>query len=881
MRWHHRLYVALRGLFSSTALDRELNEELQFHFDRLVQANIESGMTSGQARRSAALALGNVDPIRERSRDQRSGARLRQFGRDLSHGGRLMLKAPGFSLAAIAIVALGVGSVTAIFSVVYGVALKPLPFREPDRLVNIYSTSKNIGYARMTVNGADHRDWLAANHVFEDIALYRNLGNFNLTGAGEPERLLAARLASNLLPLLGVSPVLGRGFTESEDEIGNEQVVLLSDSLWRRRFGADPSIVGKAITLNGAPFVVVGVMGPDFQYPAREFQAWVPLTINPDELTRKVRGNNQLAVARLKPGVTIEKAQTEMSAIAARIAAADPQTLLPEVIVVPTHADLLNKVQSALYVMLGAVLCLLLVAALNLSTLLSARAAARSREHAVRLALGASRGRIALQSMAEVLPLLAIGGAAGVALASYGVWAFVPLAPATLPRVENIRVSIEVLLGSLAVLSVTGLLATVLPAAHAWNTDLTGATREETRSTTGSVRQARAQTALVVVQIALALPLLVGGVLLTRTFIALNAESPGFGRENILSAHLAIPRSKYRSDAAVTQVTERILESVARIPGVTSAGMVNRLPLAGGMSMVIFEFDSPRALDPALSSVDMRVATADYFKTMGIPVLEGRAFDHRDVAGATPVGIIDERIARLMWPGESPIGKRYRVAPHLMKTPWFEIVGVVGHIRHDAIDADTRAQAYWPASQWPQDRMALVVKTERSSAALSAPVVRAIHAIDPEQPVYDVRTMDEWVFRSLAQRWMNMTLVSAFASAALTLCAIGVYGVIAFGVTRQRREFGIRLALGASRGGIATAVLARGLTMAAIGIALGLVMAVALTRGMASMLFGVASTDVISFVGATAALVLAVVTASYLPARRAAAVDPAVTLRAD
>ena len=881
MRWHHRVYVALRGLLAPSSIDRDLDEELRFHFDQQVELNLAAGMTPEQARRAAAIAIGNPEVILDASRDGHTGALLRQFGRDLGYGVRMMAKAPGFSFAAIAIVALGVGAVTAIFSVVYGVALKPLPFHEPDRLVNIYGAATKAGITRQTVNGADHRDWLAANHVFEDIALYRNLGNFNLTGAGEPERLLAARLAANVLPVLGVSPVLGRGFTEEEDEIGNEQVVLLSDSLWRRRFGADPSIVGTAITLNGAPHVVVGVMGPEFQYPGREFQAWVPLTINPAELTRQVRGNNSLAVARLKPGVTVEEAQTEMNAIAARIAAADPQTLLPEVQVVSAHADLLVKVRSALYVMLGAVLALLLVAMLNLSTLLSARAASRSREHAVRLALGASRGRVALQSMAEVIPLLAIGGAAGVALAAYGVSAFIPLAPPTLPRVENIRISIEVLLGSIAALSVTGLLATVLPASQAWSADLTAATREDTRSTTGSVRQTRVRSALVVVQIALALPLLVGGVLLTRTFAALNAQSPGFERENILSAHLAIPRSKYRNDPAIAEVSERIVESVTRIPGVTAAGMVNRLPLAGGTSMVIFEFDSPRALAPELGAVDMRVATPDYFKTMGIPLLDGRTFEARDTAKSAPVGIIDERIATLMWPGESPIGKRYRVAPHLMKTPWFEIIGVVGNIRHDAIHVDTRAQAYWPATQWPQDRMALVLKTERSASALTASVVRAIHAIDPEQPVYDVRTMDEWVDRSLGQRWMNAVLVGTFATVALALCAIGVYGVIAFGVARQRREFGIRLALGASRRGIATSVVGRGLTIAATGAGVGLILAVALTRGMASMLYGVRAGDIVSFAAATVAILAVALSASYLPARRAAGLDPAMTLRAE
>ena len=494
MRWHHRLYVALRGFFGSSSLDRELNEELQFHFDRQVQANIKSGMTPEQARRAATLAIGNPDPIREASRDGRSGAWMRQFGRDLAYGFRLLRKAPGFSSAAIAIIALGVGAVTAIFSVVYGVALKPLPFREPDRLVNLWSTSSKLGPGRFLVNGADHRDWLASNHVFEDIALLRNVASFNLIGAGDPERLQAARISSNLFPLLGVSPAIGRGFTGEEDEIGRENVVILSNAFWRRRFAADPSVVGRDINLSGMPHTVVGVMGPGFQYPGREFQIWTPLTINPDELTRKAPGNNHLAVARLKPGVNVIDAQAEMSAIAARIAAANLADELNGVIVLPMHADLLANVQTALYAMLGAVMCLLMVAALNLSTLLSARGAARSRELAVRLALGATRGRVALQSIAEIIPLLVAGGALGVGLAAYAVAVFIPLAPPTLPRVENIRVSVEVLIASLAVLSLTGLVAALLPAAQAWRADLAAATREDTRSTIGSARLSRART---------------------------------------------------------------------------------------------------------------------------------------------------------------------------------------------------------------------------------------------------------------------------------------------------------------------------------------------------------------------------------------------------
>jgi putative ABC transport system permease protein len=885
MRWHHRLYVTLRGWFGSSNLDRELNEELQFHLDRQVRSNIESGMSPAEARRAASIALGQFDPIREASRDGRSGAWVRQLGRDLSFGTRLLRKSPGFSAAAIAIIALGVGAVTAIFSVVYGVALKPLPFREPERLVNLWTVSPEFGGGHYLVNAADHRDWVAQNQTFEGIAVLRNVANFNLIADdSEPERLLAARISANLLPILGVSPVLGRGFTEEEDEIGNEDKVLLSDTLWRRRFAADPGIVGRTINLSGVPHIVVGVMGADFQYPGREFQIWTPLTINPAELARKESGNNFVAIGRLKPGVTLAQAQSEMSAIAARLGTIYKSNENRGVLLIPTHADMLANIRAALYVMLAAVLCLLLVAALNLSTLLSARAAARQRELAVRLALGATRGRVAMQTIAEIAPLLVVGGAVGVALAAWAVSWFVPLAPVGLPRAENIAINGTVLATSIALLTITGLIASLLPASQAWRSDLTSASREDNRATTGSVRQSRARNLLVVTQIALAVPLLTGGVLLTRTFNSLTAINPGFNPQGVLSVHLALPRSKYRSDAAIAAVTGRIADRASAIPGVSAVGLVNRLPLAGGAQVLTMEFDAPEQRNAMIPAIDSRVITPGYFKAMSIPLIEGRWFDSRDAATAPTVGIIDQRIAKTMWPGESAVGKRMRyplVLTNNVATPWIEIVGVVGHVIHDGIDLDTCPQAYWNYEQRPQDRMVLVTKTAGDPASLTPMIRRAIHEVDPEQPVYDVRTMSDVVERSLGQRWLNMALLVTFAIAALLLCAIGIYGVIAFGVTRQQREFGIRLALGATRSMIAGGVLRNGLTLASIGTALGLVIAAAITRTMQSLLYGVSAGDLVSYAIATMVVTAVAFLASYLPARRAAAVEPAITLRAD
>ncbi len=739
MRGHQRLSTLIRDLFRSTGIDRQMDEELQFHFDREVQANRERGMALEEACRQARLTIGNPEAHKESSRDARAGALVRQFARDLVHGVRLLRKAPGFSAACIAVVALGIGSVTAIFSVVYGIALEPLPFRQPERLVALWTRAPKLGQARVLVSGADHRDWQASNHVFEDIALVRNIANFNLTGNGEPERLFGARVSANLFTVLGVEPAIGRGFTEDEDEIGNDRRVILSDGLWRRRFGADRSIVGKEISLSGVPHLVVGVMRPEFQYPGREFQVWTPLTINPEEIARKVPGYCCLAVARLKDGVDLAQAQSEMDTISARLASDYPLNEDTSAEVVPLHGDLVAPVGPALYVMLGAVLCLLLIACLNLSSLLGARAAAQRRQVAVRLALGATRGRVALQSVAESIPLLVVGGALGIGLAGWAVSAFIPLAPANLPRVENIHLSTTVLAVSVIALTLTGLLASVLPTRQAWSVDLTAATREESRSTTGGRAQARARSILVATQIALALPLLVGAVLLTRSFVKLTEVNPGFRTDNTLTTLLAIPRSKYADDRQVAAFADRLLEQVTTIPEVASAGLVSRLPLGGVGAFGGLEFDAPEPRRTAFPSADWRSVSVDYFQTVGIPLLDGRVFDARDIDGAEPVGIVDERIARTVWPGESAIDKRFRIA--FAGQPWIRIVGVVGHIQHDGLDVEQRPQVYWTYSQRAQDRMALVVRGRGDSRNLIRVIIDAVHRVDPEQPVYDTRML--------------------------------------------------------------------------------------------------------------------------------------------
>jgi putative ABC transport system permease protein len=714
----------------------------------------------------------------------------------------------------------------------------------------------------------------------------RALANANLTGRGEPERLLTSLVSPSLFRVLGVEPALGRTFTDGENTVGRDHVVILSDGFWQRRFAGDPRVVGQQITLNGSAYTVVGVMNPTFTYPNREVQIWVPLTIPRQELSSRL-GNNYLAVARLKPGVTLEQAQSEMDVLAQRLGFKFPNTTQIQMVdVVPLYEQTVGEVRRTLYVLLGAVGCLLLIACLNLASLLSARAAARTREFAVRLALGASRVRLAGQALAEVGPVVIVGGILGLLTATAVIAAFVPWAPPTLPRTESIQLSLPVLLFSTVTLVLTGLVGALFPAIQASRSDIATVTHEEGRSSSGGRRQTRSRHALVIAQIALVLPLLTGASLLTRSFVALSQVDPGFQRTNLLTLQLAIPRSKYPRDRDVATYSGQLVERVAAVPGVESAAMVNRLPLGGVGQVNPLEFESSDPVKPTVFT-DTRTVTPEYFRTMGIPLIEGRLFTEYDRnalqleggSGAAPVVIIDERIARSLWPGQSALGRRTRVP--IRNAPWMEIVGVVGHVRHDGLDVDPRPQVYFNYLERAQDRMAMVVSSSQDPRALTPLILQAVHEVDPEQPLYDVRTMDEVVERATAQRWLNMTLVTAFAAVALLLATVGVYGLVAFGVTRQMREFGIRLALGARRLDITGLVVRRGATIAANGVATGFVLALAVTRAMETMLFAVQPTDVISFGIAAGTLVAVTTFASYLPARRAASVDPAITLRSD
>jgi putative ABC transport system permease protein len=875
MRIVYRILPMLRSLFRSRRIDADLEQELQFHIERETEANIARGMTPANALRDARRTVGRVDDVREASRDERPGVSARRTASDLRFGMRLLARSPVFAVAAVTIIALGMASVTTIFSVVYGVMLRPMNFRDPERLVSIWSTRPAPGADHLFPNAADVIEWRASNRSFEDIALARSsAANFNFVGSGEPERLQAGRVSVNLFSVLGVSPALGRAFIDGEDRDGNDRVVILGDALWRRRFGGDSAVIGRKVVLSGAPYTVVGVMGPEFQYPTRDAQAWVPAVFDPRELTRETSQNYRV-VARLKPNVTLDAARADLAAVVARLAQAQPATNRDVGVLVESMLrDAVRTVRAPLLALVGAVCCLLLIAALNLSNLLGARAEARRGEFALRLALGASRSRVLAQAVAEVVPVIAIGGVLGIGVAAGALRLFVANAPPSMPRVDSVGLSLPVIIVSLLILAVTGVLASVIPMIRTWRMDFTTLSRDGGRTLTGGRRQAAARRIGVALQIAFAIPMLVGASVLVRSALKVTQVDLGFQPDGVATFHLAVPRSKYGTDAQVADFYSRLAGAVSRIPGVAHTGFVNRLPLAGGqtISSVVEKANGDTV---ALGSVDSRPVTPDYFAALGITLVSGRLFTERDDANSPAVSIVDDALARQMWPNGDALGKRVRNPGG----EWSTVVGIVSRVHNEGVDIEPRPQMYWSYRQVTQDRMVLVVRGAGSPDALIPPVRQAVREIDPEQSLYDVSTMQAVVERSLAQRTLVTTLIAAFGAIALLLAAVGVYGVIAYGVTQRLREFGIRVALGATRGAVARMVVSQGVSTALVGATIGLAVALALSGALSTLVYGVAPHDLASLASAVGAMITVAAIASYIPARRASSVDPAVALR--
>ena len=795
---------------------------------------------------------------------------------DLRYGLRTLWKSPGFTLVALLALALGIGANTAIFSAVNAVLLRPLAFPQSERLVWLQGVNSAQGITDSNMSVPDFADWQTQNQSFEQLAGFIT-GGALLAANDETERMRGAWVSPDFFPALRTNALYGRTLQADDAQKGRDPVVVLSYALWQRRFGADPSVVGRQVVLSGKSATVVGVMPRGFDFPYQS-DLWVPFAIEPNEERRDNR--YLLVVGRLKPGATIAQAQSELDAINQRLAQAYVETNTGWTVkLTGLHEFTVGAVRTSLLVLLGAVAFVLLIACANVANLLLARATARQKEIAVRTALGASRWRIVRQLLTESVLLSTIGGGLGLLLSVWLTDLLIAVSPANSPRFDEIRPDARVFLFTLALTILTGLVFGLAPALQASRPDLNEALKEGGRTGGAGARRNRMRSLLMVAEIALSFMLLAGAGLLIKSFMRLRDVSPGFNPDGVLTMRLSAPGAKYAQGEPRAQLFQQAIERVASLPGVQSAGAVLSLPLGGdtfnvGRSLI----REGRPATPAESVNAMYLAaTPDYFRTLQIPVVAGRAFNAQDMAKAPMVVIVNERLAHQLWPGESPIGKHITIWRD-EKFPR-EIVGVVGDTKA-SLDAPAATQMYVPYAQdatW--GGMTLVMRASGDPTTLAASVRREIRALDKGLPLYNVKTMHEVVATSVAPRRSSMLLLTAFAVAALLLAVIGIYGVTAYYVTQRTHEIGVRMALGASASDVLRLIIGQGLRLTVIGLAVGLVCAFALTRVMASLLYEVKPTDPIAFAAGALALAAVAVVACYVPARRATKVDPLVALR--
>ena len=806
---------------------------------------------------------------------------IRDFLQDARYGARMLRRSPGLTSVAILSLALGIGAISTIFSLINGIMLRPLPYKEPERLVTLDENNLKRGVTSMSVSYANFVDWREQSQSFEDIACY-DTGGFAIAsggpgGAAEPEQLKGAFVNQGLFEILGVSPIRGRTFTADEDQPDHDQVVILGYGLWQRRFGGDPGIIGQTLQLNNRTRTVIGIMPPGFQFP-EVAEAWGPLALTPKLYTRTDHGIE--AIARLKPGVSIEQAQAEMINVAANVETQNPVTNEGmSVAVTSLRTTLTGDYRTALLILLGVVGFVLLIACVNVANLLLARATSRQKEIAIRAALGANRRRLFRQLVTESLLLGLISGAAGLVLALWGKDLLVSAIPIDIPFWMKFDLDARVLTFTAACSLLTGFVFGTAPALQASNPDLNETLKEGGRSGSSSGRY-HLRSLLVVAEIALSLVLLVGAGLMMRSFISLQRVDAGLNPNGVLTMTVALPGAKYRAPEKRIAFFNQVLERIRAVPGVKSAGTNSGLPLSGnnwGRSVTVEGF-------PVLSvneapMINHCVVSPHYFESMGIPLLNGRDFDERDTKDSTKVTIVDAGLAREYWPDDNPIGKRIRFGPPEDNEPWHTIVGVVGEVKTNRLDSTTRKSVYLAYPQVPIGGSGFAIKVEGRPEAMMSAVRNQVREVDPDLPVVRMMPMTDIISRSVWQPRLYTVLFGVFAAVALILAIVGIYGVMSYAVTQRTREIGLRMALGAQKTDVLRLVVGHGAIVTAAGLATGLIAAFGLTRLMSTLLFNVTTTDPITFVAVSLLLSVVALGACLVPARRAAKVDPMVALR--
>ncbi len=820
---------------------------------------------------------------------------MNTLAQDLRYAFRVFAKNPGFTLAAVLSLAIGIGANTSIFSIMNALLLRPLPYKDADQLVILWNRSPGLNITEDWFSTAQYFDIKNEHHGFEQVAIAIG-GNENLTGQGEPERVGTIRVSSNLLPMLGLRAASGRLFVADEDSPGHPATALLSYGMWARHYGSDPHMIGKSITVNGTPYQVVGIMPEDFSLPrevmptldgAEQADILLPLPL-PADASRNRDHEDYNIIGKLKPGVSIKQAQAEMDTISSHLRRDYPETYPPNggltFGIVPLLEQVVGDVRRTLYVLLGAVAFVLLIACANVANLLLSRAVARQKEIAIRTAMGANRIRIARQLLTESILLALSGGLLGVLFSYWSLHWIHILGPKSVPRLNAISINRETLIFTFLLSLLSGILFGFAPALRASLLNLHATLKDAGRGSAGTSSMwghgNNLRRLLVISELALCVMLLIGAGLLIRSFARLQDVQPGFNPRNVLTLELTMSGRKYDDRQAVLATYHQLFERLERLPGVTAAGAVTALPLSEMFAWGPITVEG-RVLPPGENFInaDERMVNGHYFQAMEIPLVQGRLFNDQDTATSPPVLIIDDYMAQQLWPNQDPVGKRIHFGGVTAKAPWVTVVGIVGRIKQYTLDSDSRIAFYLPQTQHVARAMNVVVRSGIDSTALVSAVKQEIHGLDGDLPLYNVRTMTERVDESLARRRFSMLLLVVFACLALVLATIGVYGVMAYLVSQGTREIGIRMALGATPEGILSLVVRKGMILALSGVAIGLAGAFALTRLMQSLLFGVDATDPLTFVAISGLLTLIALIASYIPAQRAARIDPAVSLR--
>jgi putative ABC transport system permease protein len=886
MKWFNILRDRLRALRQRETVIKDIDREMRLHLELQVEANIKSGMSPEEAREKAMRSFGNVNRAVDAAYDVKGGGLFETLAQDIRYGLRMLAKHKAFTSVAVVTLALGIGANTAIFSVVNELLLSPLPYRDAEKIAMLWEVSPE-GRHQNTTSRANYRAWRAQNTSFQNVAAFTDQ-RFNMTDAGEPEELSVQLATPEIFNVLGVDPLLGRTFLPEDGEPANMDIAVLSYPLWQRRFGGQSNIVGQQLTLNDRKFTIIGVMPPSFQFhiksrsgTGRPAELWsiLPMPVGPGA---NDRGRFLSVVGRLKDGVSPEQAAAELRTIEARLSDETPEynkNYSAEVL--PLRDQFFGNVRRPLWLMLGAVGFVLLIACANVANLLLSLATSREKEIAVRAALGARRFRIVRQLLTESLLLALVGSALGLGFAYLGIKALVLISPRDLMSLQGVGLNLTVLAWTLGVSLLTGIIFGLAPALHVSRLNLNDSLKDGGKSESAQAGGSRRlRNALVVSEIALAVVLLASAGLLIRSFIRLQQVDRGFDTDNLLTMIVRVPNSRYREDAQFVNFFSQALERTRHLPTVRSAGMVNFLPLYGGLGSatgfkIVGRPEPPPGQGP---STDVRVADAGYFQTMGIPLLRGRNFSDSEQRETKHVILINEALARKHFPDEDPIGRRLDV--EMFDTPQpAEIIGVVGNVRYDSLIDESPPAVYFPHPDLTYSFMTLVIRTDGDPTAIAPAVQREIRALDPNQPISDVRTMNQvmadWVSRSR----FNTLLLGLFAGLATLLSAVGIFGVMNYSVALRTREIGLRLAVGAQPRQVLLLVLRQGLVLTVVGIVLGLAAAFALTRLLSGLLFGVGAVDVTTFTTISLLLVLVSLLACYLPARRAMRIDPLRALR--